>query len=319
MVLPKLIREHPQFDESQSEEANTRILEECYQQFLAFIFLEQSDQAKYGTLLTGLNTQHSLQNDQYPKTMSQATNVLSNHKHDNASSRRERQRKSNDNKSDSGGDKDDEKDEAMPLSFAQIEGKCYCCGKPGHKSPECRHKDKPKPEWWINKRQQHLKPQQTPAAPPSAQSNTSSDSTVSPPTSPTETSPAEQPSAWMGVHLAHVQLLERYPTTNMQEWILLDSQSSTSIFCNPKYVTNIRDIPDNAPSLKVQTNGGTFEVRKQATVDNFGTVWFDPNSITNIFSHAEMADKYRITYDNHDKDQGDAFDVHTPVKTVRFR
>ena len=68
---------------------------------------------------------------------------------------------------------------------------------------------------------------------------------------------------------AHVQLLERYPTTNMQEWILLDSQSSTSIFCNPTYVTNIRDIPDNAPSLKVQTNGGTFEVQKQATVDNF--------------------------------------------------
>ena len=32
-----------------------------------------------------------------------------------------------------------------------MEGKCYCCGKPGHKSTTCRAKDKPKPEWAINK------------------------------------------------------------------------------------------------------------------------------------------------------------------------
>jgi hypothetical protein len=33
-----------------------------------------------------------------------------------------------------------------------MEGKCYCCGKAGHKSPVCRLKDKiKKDEWAINK------------------------------------------------------------------------------------------------------------------------------------------------------------------------
>ena len=171
--------------------------------------------------------------------MSQASNVLSNHPHDNANSRRERQKKNNETMPN--GEKEDE--EQMPLSFAQIEGKCYCCGKPGHKSPNCRQKDKPKEEWWINKAQQHLqKTQQNTLTSTSTNANTESPNNTNDTSNPT---PNEQPSAWMGVHLsqtAHVQLLERYPTSNMQEWILLDSQSSTSIFCNPKYITNIHSI-----------------------------------------------------------------------------
>jgi hypothetical protein len=42
----------------------------------------------------------------------------------------------------------------VTLSFAQMEGKCYCCEKAGHKSPQFCFKDKPKAEWGINKVQQ---------------------------------------------------------------------------------------------------------------------------------------------------------------------
>ena len=47
--------------------------------------------------------------------------------------------------------KDKESNEAPKLTFAQMEGKCYCCRKGGHKSPQCCHKSRPKEEWAINK------------------------------------------------------------------------------------------------------------------------------------------------------------------------
>ena len=40
--------------------------------FLAYLYLEQADKGKYGSILQGLTTQLSLGNDQFPKTMIEA-------------------------------------------------------------------------------------------------------------------------------------------------------------------------------------------------------------------------------------------------------
>ena len=49
-------------------------------------------------------------------------------------------------------------------SFAQTgrqEPSCYCCGKKGHKSTECRHQNTtPKSEWWFHKALQNYQEQQ---------------------------------------------------------------------------------------------------------------------------------------------------------------
>ena len=86
----------------------------------------------------------------------------------------------------------------MDLTFAQLEGKCYCCGKPGHKSPQCAHKDKPKPEWWINKAQQHLQKQ----APSENEESSNNNSNTEQSSDDTKAQVA-----WMNMHVAHVQLL----------------------------------------------------------------------------------------------------------------
>ena len=44
----------------------------------------------------------------------------------------------------------EENEDNLSLKFTQIKGKCYCCGKSGHKLPQCRFRNKPKPEWFIN-------------------------------------------------------------------------------------------------------------------------------------------------------------------------
>ncbi|KAL7578529.1 hypothetical protein ACA910_011590 [Epithemia clementina (nom. ined.)] len=119
-------------------------VKKIFEQFLTYVYIDNADKNKYGSLLSGLATQHSLGNNQYPTEIVEATNVLSNHRFDKSP-----QKKQNENKQDSNTkDRKEGKDGQEPLmmSFAQMEGKCYCCGKAGHKSPECQYKNKAKEE-----------------------------------------------------------------------------------------------------------------------------------------------------------------------------
>ena len=196
------------------------LIKKASEGLFAFLYLENSDQGKYGSIIQSLNSQKSLGNDQYPRTIVETNNVLSNHKFDVISHKKpdKNDPKHNKNKN----DKEDE--EQIPLSFAQLEGKCYCCGRPGHRSPECRSKEKiPREEWAINKsQQQHVQ--------------SSSDDTKSTSASTIATKKEDEPViGWAGMHCSFAQ------TLNMRELILLDSDSKDTVFCNPKYVSNIQE------------------------------------------------------------------------------
>ena len=52
------------------------------------MMIRNSDQAKYGSLLNGMVSQFSMNNNQYPVDIRQATDILSNHKHDSHKTRR---------------------------------------------------------------------------------------------------------------------------------------------------------------------------------------------------------------------------------------
>lgn len=113
---------------------NKKLEKQVFDQFLGYIYLEAVDQTKYGSILTGLNTQQSLGNDQYPKTITEANNVLSNHKFDTVKTTAKVHPATKNTIDNS---KKEPSQENLPLSFAQMEGKCYCCGKTGHKLPTC--------------------------------------------------------------------------------------------------------------------------------------------------------------------------------------
>ena len=100
---------------------------------------------------------------------------------------------------------------------------------------------------------------------------------------------------------------------NLQKAILLDSQSTINSFCEPSYVGNRRKI-DNPITLA--TNAGEKDIDEQADVQNFGTVYFDEDGMTNIFSLAAMEDQFRVTYDSAVES---AFHVHTPNRIIKFK
>jgi hypothetical protein len=164
LILTKFVEQMTDYDVN-NDTVVKKCKERAFAQFMSLLFLENSDQSKYGSLLKGLNAQQSLGNNQYPTTITKASEVLSEHPFDKQSTKSRNTNNNNSNrngeKSRSGNDASKTQEEDVDLtnlSFAQMEGKCYKCGKPGHKSPQCRVDQPDINKWAINVAKINTKP-----------------------------------------------------------------------------------------------------------------------------------------------------------------
>ncbi|KAI2512761.1 Reverse transcriptase (RNA-dependent DNA polymerase) [Fragilaria crotonensis] len=82
------------------------------------------------------------------------------------------------------------------------------------------------------------------------------------------------------------------------DWILLDSQSTMSVFRNAKMLRNIRH---SGRVLRALTNGGYQDSTMIGDFPNLGEVWFNKQSIANILSLAEVRKVCRVTMDTSDE------------------
>jgi hypothetical protein len=98
----------------------------------------------------------------------------------------------------------------------------------------------------------------------------------------------------------------------MRNLILLDSNSTDTIFCNENYVTNVRP---SETTLDMLTNGGPMTTDQICDVPDLSTRWYNPDALTNIISLADLDSKCCVTYDSK-KDK--VLHVHLPDKIVRF-
>ena len=101
--------------------------------------------------------------------------------------------------------------------------------------------------------------------------------------------------------------------SNMRELILLDSDSTDTVFCNPKYVSNVRQSKE---TLSILTNGGQITSHMKCDVPYINDVWYNEDSITNIISLKDMTNKFRVTMDSKEEL---TFLVHMPDKIVKFK
>ena len=100
-VLNDFIEQSEEFRNEKSTTKQDEMKEEAMERWMAYLFLKGSDQTKYGSVMRGFVDLFSLENNQYPKTVAIATDILSNHKldqrfYDVQKRNKERQRQEND-------------------------------------------------------------------------------------------------------------------------------------------------------------------------------------------------------------------------------
>ena len=191
---------------------------------MAFVQLRNSDQAKYQSLMKGLISQYSMENDQYPKTITTAIDILANHRHDNSITKDGQTKQKGKQNED-----DDRSTTTNETSFVQYGGiMCYCCGKKGYKSPQCPEKDtRPKDQWAIRKAEQHL------------QTETNNDDDESVGSNKTNrTNRSSQRAGWSGLQ---VNLMNHNHQPSMRETITLDNGSTLSLFCNLNWLRTLEN------------------------------------------------------------------------------
>ena len=79
-----------------------------------------------------------------------------------------------------------------------------------------------------------------------------------------------------------------------KNWILLDSQSTVSVFKNPAMLANIRQSPH---ILRALTNGGHQDSNLIGDFPNLGPVWYNSESLANILSLPDVRKVCRVTMD----------------------
>jgi uncharacterized protein YodC (DUF2158 family) len=73
---------------------------------------------------------------------------------------------------------------------------------------------------------------------------------------------------------------------DLRKVILLDSQSTMDLFCNPNLVENVTKTSN---VMNLQSNGGTMQIRHKASITGYHhDIWFSRFAINNIIALSNL-------------------------------
>jgi hypothetical protein len=127
-IRDKFVENTREYQDETDQLLQQNMKDGAFNKWMAYLLIRNSGQAKYGTMMNGLVSQFSMQNNQYPKTITAATDILSNHRSDNSGVLNKK--KWSQSKKNEDGTSTNKEDGTKETCFAQV-GKdktCYCCG-----------------------------------------------------------------------------------------------------------------------------------------------------------------------------------------------
>ena len=167
--FPKLVEEHPDYQilaqasilASSATATNKQVASdkiksiqrEVMDEFYGYLYLENANKSRYGSIQKGMDTHYVQRKDetekhQYPKDLQSAQEIIRTHRYDPGYKDKKKNKQKEEKNASSNKDKDEDN---IKLSFTQMKSTCYCCGC-NHKLTDCPDKmTKPKDEWHINK------------------------------------------------------------------------------------------------------------------------------------------------------------------------
>jgi hypothetical protein len=93
--LKRFIENTREYQDEPDVDKQNKMYNTAYPRWTAYMLMKNSDQGKYGSLMTSLTTQFSMGTNQYPEYVLKAVDILTNHRFDKREPRNKNQKSKN--------------------------------------------------------------------------------------------------------------------------------------------------------------------------------------------------------------------------------